>query len=110
MFGLKIISKKEYLNLQTRLKDLEVALSEKKSVIISLESEISNLNNKLFELKKDAATPVSTPTRDAELVLLTDVAETPLKVEKKQEKKRVSKKTSENKPKRRKIVHRQSEN
>jgi len=87
MFGLKIVNKKDFETIKREYENTQVILAEKVAVIRSLESEIKTLKDKLAKFEK---TKAQTRKKNAEKVLLlTDVAETPLEVEK---------------PKRRKIV------
>ena len=83
MFGLKLVKKQDYLNLERELKDSQALLAEKYAIIASLEQEIKKLNGQIFELKKEETRPV----KNAKTVLLTDIAENPLKVEEKPVKK-----------------------
>ena len=85
MFGLTVVRKKYYLNLEKRIKDLEVLLAEKNAIINSLEQELKDYREHYDAEERE---------RKEQAYLITDVAETPLKVEKKP---RVSRKTSQRK-------------
>ena len=82
MFGLKIIKKQEYVDLKWRLDNVisisdakETTIEEQAAIIKKLSGEIENLKKRISELETPSK-PLNEP------VLLTDVAEVPLKEEK----------------------------
>lgn len=89
MFGFKIVRKSVLLNLKKELEDTKVILFEKCAVISSLKKEINELKN---ESKKETEPKESS----SKTVLLTDVAESNLKVEKTTKKNAVKKICPEN--------------
>ena len=76
MFGLKIIKKQEYLNLQKKVDELQKRVVEQNATICALEQDYNKVSTQLHQLQN--------PTSDnGEAVLLTDVAVQPLEVVKK---------------------------
>ena len=75
MFGLKIVKKQEYLALQKKVEDLQVRIENQNAIISSLEKEYNEVSTQLHQLQN--------PNPDeGGAILLTDVAEKPLEVEK----------------------------
>ena len=81
MFGLKLVNKKSYLDLHSELDRYKKVLLEKESIINNLEGEIKGLHSEISRLEKKVNS-LETPKK-SNTILLTDVAETPLIVEKK---------------------------
>ena len=94
MFGLKIVNKKSYLELQDELSFYKKLVEDKDSTIGILEGEVKGLRSEVSRLEKKVES-LDTPKKvsSKETVLLTDVVETPLEVEKPVKKARVTKKT-----------------
>ena len=95
MFGLKLVKKQDYLNLEREVTDAQALLAEKYGIIRSLENEIKRLNDKIASLENELNAPKKTTNRTKKVELLTDVAETPLTVEQKPIKRRRVTKKSE---------------
>lgn len=93
MFGLKIVNKQDYINLKRGLDDAQALLAEKYAIISNLEKEVAELKQKLSNAENVVDVPKK---RNPKTILLTDVAEEALKVEKKP---RVRKITKDNKEK-----------
>lgn len=81
MFGLKLVNKKSYLDLHGELDRYKKVLLEKESIINNLEGEIKGLHSEISRLEKKVNS-LEVPKK-SNTILLTDVAETPLIVEKK---------------------------
>ena len=99
MFGLKLVKKEDYSVLEYQLEKAQELLSVKECEIKTLNSRILDLENTVKDLlRKVDAKP--------ETILLTDVAEAPLKEEKKTAKKpRNTVKKTEGTTPRKKVVH-----
>jgi len=80
MFGLKIVNKQDYINLKRGFDDAQVLLAEKYAIISNLEKEVAELKQKLSNAENVVDIPKK---RNSKTVLLTDVAEEALKVERK---------------------------
>lgn len=80
MFGLKIVNKRDYINLKRGFDDAQVLLAEKYAIISNLEKEVAELKQKLSNAENVVDVP---KRRNPKTVLLTDVAEEALKVVKK---------------------------
>lgn len=83
MFGLKIVKKQDYLNLEREVTDAQALLAEKYGIIRNLENEVKRLNDKIASLENELNAPKKTTNRTKKVELLVDVAEAPLVVEKK---------------------------
>ena len=110
MFGLKLIKKEDYSVLEYQLEKAQTLLDEKDCEIKTLNSRIQDLENTVRDLLRkvsDSSTPDSKPEN---VVLLSDVAETPLVEEKPAKKPRKSvKKTDGVKTPRKKVVKKTEE-
>lgn len=98
MFGLKVVSKKSYLELQDELNWYKKIVTEKDSTIANLEGEVKGLRSEVSRLEKkvESLDAPKKNTSSKKTILLTDVAEAPLEVESKPiKRRRVTKKTSE---------------
>ena len=103
MFGLKVVNKKGYLNLQDELNWYKKVVAEKEATIANLEGEIKGLHSTVAHLEKKVET-LETPKK-SDAILITDVAEEPLVIEKKSTKRVKTTKTTSGTIKRKKIVH-----
>ena len=108
MFGLRIVKSSDYSSLENQVLELQDLLTKKNSEIAFLASENNGLNAKIDALQEEIADLKAPKKAKSETILLTDVAETPLKVEKKPRKKTTTKKT-EGTTTRKKIVHKGEE-
>ena len=110
MFGLKLIKKEDYSVLEYQLEKAQTLLDEKDCEIKTLNSRIQDLENTVRDLLRkvsDSSTPDAKPEN---VVLLSDVAETPLVEEKSAKKPRKSvKKTEGVKTPRKKVVKKTEE-
>ena len=110
MFGLKLIKKEDYSVLEYQLEKAQTLLDEKDCEIKTLNSRIQDLENTVRDLLRkvsDSSTPDAKPEN---VVLLSDVAETPLVEEKSAKKPRKSvKKTDGVKTPRKKVVKKTEE-
>lgn len=110
MFGLKLIKKEDYSVLEYQLEKAQTLLDEKDCEIKTLNSRIQDLENTVKDLLRkvsDSSTPDAKPEN---VVLLSDVAETPLVEEKPAKKPRKSvKKTDGVKTPRKKVVKKTEE-
>ena len=105
MFGLKVVNKRSYLDLQDELNWYKKVASEKETKIANLEGEVKGLRSEVSRLEKKVETLETSKKATNDAILLTDVAESPLVVEKKTKKRtKVTKKSGET-TKRKKIVH-----
>lgn len=86
MLGLKLIKESEYVRLQREIDDAQALLAEKYGIISSLEKEIVKLKKENDKLKKEELPK----KKDTKTILLTDVAEEPLKVEEKPKRRRAT--------------------
>lgn len=84
MFGFKIVKSLDYSSLERQLQSARDLLTKKDSEINFLTSENNGLNAKIDALQERIAKLEAKET--PKTVLLTDVAETPLNVEKKTKK------------------------
>lgn len=107
MFGLRIVKSSDYSSLENQIQALQDVLVKKDSEINFLASENNALSAKIDTLQEEIANLKAPKKADDETILLTDVAETPLKVEKTQRKKTVRKTTGTTT--RKKIVHKGEE-
>jgi chromosome segregation ATPase len=89
MFGFKIVKSLDYSSLERQLQSARDLLTKKDSEINFLTSENNGLNAKIDALQERIAKLEAKET--PKTVLLTDVAETPLIVEKETKKKTVKK-------------------
>ncbi len=91
MFGLKLVKSKEYEDLQVRLRVTTELATSQAEKIAKQASEIDEYKKKI----KNLEATVGEQTKSKKVILLTDVAETPLVEEPKSEgkPKRVVKKT-----------------
>ena len=78
MFGLKIVKKSEYSDLDSQVKILQNIAADKDLEISRLNSVISGLHEQIKKLEAELTSPKK---KSSDVVLLTDVAETPLAVE-----------------------------
>ena len=110
MFGLKLIKKEDYSVLEYQLEKAQTLLDEKDCEIKTLNSRIQDLENTVRDLLRkvsDSSTPDAKPEN---VVLLSDVAETPLVEEKSAKKpRRAVKKTEGVKTPRKKVVKKTEE-
>jgi predicted nucleic acid-binding Zn-ribbon protein len=107
MFGLKVVNKKAYSELQDELSWYKRVATEKDTQIINLEGELKGLRSEVSRLEKKVKS-LETPKKETnDVVLLTDVTETPLEVETKPKRTRVTKKTTTSKKKT--VVHKVNE-
>ena len=98
MFGLKIVNAKKYADLQDELTYYKGIVSEKDSVIANLEGELKGLRSEVSRLeKKVESQSASKKKATKDVILLTDVAETPLTVEKKTIRRRTTRKPTSKK-------------
>ena len=105
MFGLKVVKKEDYSVLEYQLEKAQELLSAKECEIKTLNSRIQDLENTVKDLLRKVSDS-STPDAKPETILLTDVAEAPLKEEKKTAKKpRNTVKKTESTTPRKKVVH-----
>ena len=102
MFGLKVVNKKGYLHLQDELNLYMKVIAEKEAIIANLEGEIKGLHSTIDHLEKKVETLEAPKTSDT--ILITDVAEEPLVIEKKPTKRVKATKTTSGTIKRKKIV------
>lgn len=100
MFGYRIIKDRDYKNLLHDLTNSQVMLSERNAKISSLEFEIVHLNNMILELKKKEVKK----EKKEKVILLTDIAETPLEVAEEPEKDLKTKKRRTTKKEKDKVV------
>ena len=107
MFGLKLVNKKSYLELQDDVEWYKRVASEKDSFIANLEGEIKGLRSEISRLEKEVET-LNKPkkTSSKKVVLLTDVAETPLEEEHKPIKRRSVTKKSGTSTSKKKVTER----
>lgn len=103
MFGLKVVKKAEYVDLEEQVSLYQREATDKAVEVSNLQGEVRFLTNKVAELEAKIAELQAEKKPTKEAVLLTDVAETPLKEEKPVRKKTV-KATEGSKP-RKKVVH-----
>ena len=109
MFGLKIVKKQEYSDLKWRLDNVisiadskELTIQEQAAIIKKLSSEVEDLKNRISELETPSK-PLDEP------VLITDVAEAPLKEEKPVKKPRKTVQKKEGTAPRKRVVHKSEE-
>lgn len=105
MFGLKIVKSQDYSDLNWRLGQALKLVEEKEARIAEQNDVISKLNKDVTALKAKLEKANAVKKTSSKVVLLTDVAETPLVEEPKSEgkPKRVVKKTNGSKT-RKKVV------
>lgn len=109
MFGLKIIKKQEYLDILERNELYQREAADKAVQVSNLEGEVKFLNGRVSELEQQVRDLYVEKANTGQPVLLEDVAEAPLEVEKPVKKTRkVVKKTEGTKP-RKKVVHKSEE-
>lgn len=82
MFGLKIIKEDDYSALKYQLQSAQDLLIEKECTIKSLKTRIQELEDEVNDFMKKGLENLERNSKP-ETVLLTDIAETPLKEEKK---------------------------
>ena len=74
MFGLKVISKKCYLDIQDELNRYKRVAAEKDLTIVNLEGELKGLRSEVSRLENKVKS-LETPKKVTEPILLNDVAE-----------------------------------
>lgn len=104
MFGLKIVKKQDYLNVLEERSLYQREAADKAAQVETLHGIVNSLNSKIAELEQQIATPKKeTP------VLLEDVTEVPLEVEKPAKKTRKVVKNAEGVKPRKRVTHKSEE-
>lgn len=104
MFGLKIVKKQDYLDVLEERNLYQREAADKAAQVENLQGVVNYLNNRIAALEQQIATPKKeTP------VLLEDVAEAPLEVEKPAKKTRKVVKTTEGVKPRKRVTHKSEE-
>ena len=110
MFGLKLIKKEDYSVLEYQLEKAQTLLDEKDCEIKTLNSRIQDLENTVRDLLRKVSDSSTHDAKPENVVLLSDVAETPLVEEKSAKKpRRAVKKTEGVKTPRKKVVKKTEE-
>lgn len=109
MFGLKVIKKKDYLDVLEQRDLYQRDAADKAVQVTNLENEIHYLNSRIADLEQQVQTLRPERTKEAEPVLLEDVAERPLEVEKPVKKPRRVVKTTEGAKPRKRVVRKSEE-
>lgn len=109
MFGLKIIKKKEYVTLTEQIGFFQNLIVDKDIRISELQAKVAEFQKKELDRmsKKDGLN--KTTSKESNTILLTDVAEAPLEVEKPKSQRTTRKKTSTKSKPRKKSVSKTEE-
>lgn len=94
MFGLKIIKKKEYVALMEQIGFLQNLIVDKDIRISELQAKITEFQKKELDRMSKKEGLDKTISKESNTILLTDVAEAPLEVEKPKRQRATRKKTS----------------
>ena len=104
MFGLKIVKKQDYLDVLEERNLYQREAADKAAQVENLQGVVNALNSRIAELEQQITTPKKeTP------VLLEDVAEVPLEVEKPAKRTRKVVKTTEGARPRKRVTHKSEE-
>lgn len=109
MFGLKLISKANYQDLEEQVSLYQREATDKAVEVSNLQGEVKFLNSRIAELEAQLAELQANKKPVKEAVLLTDVSESALVEEKPVKKTRKGVKTAETAKPRKKVVHKSNE-
>ena len=109
MFGLKVVKKKEYLDMQEQRDLYQRDAADKAVQVVNLENEIHYLNSRIADLEQQVQNLRPEHTDESKPVLFEDVAEKPLEVEKPTRKPRKVVKTTEGAKPRKRVVRKSEE-
>lgn len=108
MFGLKVVKKQDYLDVLEQKELYQRDATDKAVRISELEGEVKYLNGRISELEQQVQELYVEKAKEEKPVLLQDVAETPLTVEKPKRTRKVIT-TEKTTGRRRRVVHKSEE-